>query len=156
MKKILFTLCLALATPLFSYEFRLTPEKTADGCGKFEIFNYYNGKSCVASLRTPSIQFAMRSMVRKATFLGMKLCIIGWDLKGKIYEEVTPCFDTSDFWFRTIRSNLLGNYSQHRTKQFTFLSPTGQIIGCGFFLGPGNIGITDASTILQTMAGSDG
>lgn len=156
MKKYFSLLFIAINLHIFSYEYTLLPEKTADGCGKFKLYNYYIGKSCVVSLRTPTIQFAMRSIARKATFLGMKLSIIAWDLKGKIYEETTQCFDSSDLWFRSIRGNLLANYSQYRSKQFTFLSPCGEIIGCGFFIGPSNIGITDASVILQTMAGSDG
>jgi hypothetical protein len=155
MKNFILPLLLCMHLPLLPYEFILTPEQTADGLGKFKVLNYYSGCARIATLRTPSIQFALRTMARKAHFLGIQAAFIGWDLKGSIFEETTPCFDTSDLWFRSIRGNLLANYCQYKFKQFTFLLPSGKIIGSGFIIGPQRTGIVDASTMIQTMVGSD-
>jgi hypothetical protein len=154
MKILLLLLIVTVSFPICAFDFVLSEKITAAGPGKFEIYDF-SGRPAIATLRVPSIEFALKAIKRQSNLMGQKLCILMWDLNGKIFETTTNNFDTDDLWFRKMKANLIGNYSLWRKQQFTVMSSCGKIIGCGFFLGPANLGICDASCQLQSLVGSN-
>lgn len=154
MKKFLLITFFFTTTSLFAFDYVLEKKRTAEGIGKFTLFDF-SGRPGIVTLRSPSISYAIKMICNKSLILGQNISIVAFDLNGNIFEESTSSFDSSDLQFQLVRKELLSHYPKYRSKQCTLLDPSGKILGCAFFIGPLNIGIIDPSHELQTMVGAD-
>lgn len=154
MKNIVSLFFILFTTHLAATDYALLNQPTAEGYGKFIVTNS-NGPICGATIQVCNIHSALKSFVTKSTILGQQISVIAWDCKGRVYEQSTPCFDLTTFYYQQVRGNVLANTERYRCKQFQFVTKDRDVIGRGIFIGPCPAGVIDPTTQLSTMAGAN-